>query len=160
MTEYEGPLKGKTILVVDDEPDILELLEEELDVCSVDAVKTFEEAKDRLNERRYDLVVLDVMGVNGYELLNISVLRGIPAVILTANALTPTDLLKSMQMGARCYIPKEKMGELLPLLEEIVTTEESNLVKLLFDRLGEQFNKLFGPDWKDEHKDGLDKLGK
>lgn len=37
-------LEGKRILIVDDEPDILETLEELLDVCQTDSASSFESA--------------------------------------------------------------------------------------------------------------------
>ena len=62
-------LKGKKILAVDDEPDILESIEEVLENCDVDTAKDFKTAKQLLNSKTYDLVVLDIMGVQGYDLL-------------------------------------------------------------------------------------------
>ena len=41
-------LDGKKILAVDDEPDIVEALEELLSMCDVVKASTFEEAKDLL----------------------------------------------------------------------------------------------------------------
>ena len=38
----ESPLKGKTLLVVDDEPDVLTTVAEILDVCRVDKASSFE----------------------------------------------------------------------------------------------------------------------
>ena len=39
-------LRGKRVLVVDDEKDVLEFLVEILDMCKIDKASTFEEAKD------------------------------------------------------------------------------------------------------------------
>jgi CheY-like chemotaxis protein len=38
-------LHGKKVLVVDDEPDVLDVLEEILDMCEVTRASTFEEAR-------------------------------------------------------------------------------------------------------------------
>ena len=38
-------LEGKKILIVDDEPDVLDVLEEMLDMCEVVKASSFEEAK-------------------------------------------------------------------------------------------------------------------
>ena len=65
-------LKGKRILIVDDEEDILELLTELLDMCKIDRASTFEDAKELLETTFYHIAVLDIMGVRGYELLEIA----------------------------------------------------------------------------------------
>jgi DNA-binding response OmpR family regulator len=60
----------------------------------------------------YDAVVLDIMGVNGFQLLKRSVERGFPTVMLTAHALTPEALKKSITLGAVSFLPKEQIGEI------------------------------------------------
>ena len=86
--EPEKMLKGKRILIVDDEPDVLELLTELLDMCKVDPASSFEEAKNLLENNYYHIAVLDIMGVQGYELLEIANKREIPALMLTAHAIS------------------------------------------------------------------------
>ncbi|HIC85287.1 MAG TPA: response regulator transcription factor, partial [Desulfobacterales bacterium] len=58
-------LRGKRVLIVDDEADILDFLTEILEVCKVDRASTFEEAKEMLENNYYDAAVLDIMGVRG-----------------------------------------------------------------------------------------------
>jgi DNA-binding response OmpR family regulator len=55
-------LKGKRILVVDDEPDILESMVELLDTCIVDTAQNFDIAKKSLEETNYDAAIIDVIG--------------------------------------------------------------------------------------------------
>ena len=43
-------LKGKRVLIVDDEPDILELLAELLDMCVIDQAGNYEDAKQLIRE--------------------------------------------------------------------------------------------------------------
>jgi len=93
-------LDGKKILIVDDEPDVLDVLEEMLDMCEVAKATTFEEARELLEKNDFDLAILDIMGVDGYKLLNIAKHRNITAVMLTANALSPDNLDKSIKEGA------------------------------------------------------------
>jgi DNA-binding response OmpR family regulator len=76
----ESPLKGKTVLVVDDEPDVLDTVAEELDMCMVDKAQDYNTAVQYLASYTYDIVILDIMGVNGFELLQNSVDRGFPTV--------------------------------------------------------------------------------
>ncbi|MBW1720935.1 MAG: response regulator [Deltaproteobacteria bacterium] len=148
----ESPLQGKSILVVDDEPDILETVEEELDMCLVDKAPDYETAIQYLSGYTYDIVILDIMGVNGFELLQNSVDRGFPTVMLTAHALTPEALKKSIKLGAVSFLPKDKIPELKTFLEDVVLGEGKPVWKKLFERLGNYFNKHFGPDWRERDK--------
>ena len=82
----ESPLKDKVVLVVDDEPDVLETVADELDMCIVHKAKDYDTGLQYLLSYTYDVVILDIMGVNGFELLKTSVERGFPSVMLTAHA--------------------------------------------------------------------------
>lgn len=64
-------LEGKRILIVDDEPDVLETLAELLTICVVKTASTFDQAKTLLESQYFDIAILDIMGVEGYELLKI-----------------------------------------------------------------------------------------
>lgn len=143
----ESPLKEKTILIVDDEPDVLDTVAEELDMCHTDKALDYDTALQYLASYTYDIVILDIMGVNGFELLENSVDRGFPTVMLTAHALTPEALKKSIKLGAVSFLPKDKMGELKTFLEDVVLGEGKPVWQKFFEKLGSYFNKHFGPDW-------------
>jgi CheY-like chemotaxis protein len=109
-------LDRKKVLVVDDEPDILAVLKELLPMCDVTTASTFDEAKELLESTDFDVAVLDIMGVNGYVLLAIANQRNIPAVMLTAHAFTPENLVRSIKGGAVSYIPKEEIAKIAHFL--------------------------------------------
>ena len=69
-------LDGKRVLIVDDEPDVLDSLEELLSMCDVSRATSFEAAKALLETKPFDLAVLDIMGVQGYKLLDLALVRG------------------------------------------------------------------------------------
>ncbi|MFH1349527.1 MAG: response regulator [Pseudomonadota bacterium] len=148
----ESPLKDKVILVVDDEPDVLETVEEELEMCLVHKAKDYDTALQYLLSYTYDVVVLDIMGVNGFELLKNSVSRGFPTVMLTAHAMTPEALKKSIKLGAVSFLPKEKLSELSEFLGDVVLNGGKSIWLKFFDKLGSYFNKRFGPDWKEKDR--------
>jgi DNA-binding NtrC family response regulator len=150
MASPHSPLQDKAILVVDDEPDVLDLVEEMLDMCLVYKAPDYSSALQLLLGFTYDIVILDIMGVNGFELLKISVRRGFPTVMLTAHAVTPEALKKSIKLGAVSFLPKERMAELKAFLEDVVLEGGKPVWKKIFDRLGGYFNKRFGPDWKEK----------
>lgn len=147
-------LAGKRILAVDDEPDILESIEDILKDSRVDCAGDYESASEKLKNNRYDLVVLDIMGVNGLKLLDEAVDRNFPAVMLTAHAMDPETLMKCIRRGAISYLPKETLPELNELLTAIFKAHEEGEPpwKLLFERLGHFFDERFGPGWKDKDK--------
>jgi len=145
-------LKGKTILVVDDEPDVLTVLEEEIKEAYPDAIVdkaiTYKEASERLASWTYDLVILDIMGVRGFDLLKNAVLRQFPVVMLTAHALSPEALKQSIELGARAYLPKEKIGEIVPFLEDVLRYENLPGWARLLQNLGGFFSSRWGENWK------------
>ena len=144
-------LDGKRILAVDDEPDVLAVLEEEIgDACTdckIDKATTYEEAAGLLASRAYDLAILDIMGVRGFDLLEIAVKRNCKVAMLTAHALSSEALLKSHQLGARAYLPKEKLKEIVPFLEDVLQYEFQTGWTRLLDKLATFFSDRFEPDW-------------
>jgi len=153
-------LEGKRILVVDDEEDILETLEELLDTCLIDKAPNYETALKFLNKNTYDLAILDIMGVRGYDLLEETRKRDIPAVMLTAHALSPENLIKSIKGGAQAYLPKDKISEIPTYVADVLKMVQEGKGTPLkwFAKLNPFFDKKFGPDWKEKHKEVWDAL--
>ncbi|MGD8293252.1 MAG: response regulator [Desulfobacterales bacterium] len=147
-------LEGKKVLIVDDEPDILEALEETLDMCEVDTSTEFEAAKKLLTSKSYDIVVLDIMGVDGYELLAVTQKNGIPTVMLTAHALSADNFAKSMDGGACAYLPKDKLFEIDVFLSDVLEDRcaSRGVLGKWFGRLKGYYESKFGPGWLDEYK--------
>ena len=152
----EVKLHNINILIVDDEPDILSVVEEEIKDacpnCRVIKAETYEWAMDLLNSTPYDLVILDIMGVRGFDLLEKAVSLKYRVVMLTAHALSPENLRKAIELGARAYLPKEKIGEIVPFLEDVLSHDPLTAWRRVFDKLGDFFNRRFGSGWqqKDE----------
>ena len=154
----ESILNGKKILAVDDEPDVLTVLEDEIEIacpnCKFDKATTYEAASKMLESNTYDVVILDIMGVRGFDLLKLAVSRKFRVAMLTAHALSPEALKRSVEMGARAYLPKEKLGEIVPFLEDVLTYDYLPGWKHLYQKLKGFFDTKFESDW--EKKTGLD----
>lgn len=150
-------LDGKKILAVDDEPDVLKVLEEEvMDACPkcvFDKAGTFEDASKALDAKNYDVVVLDIMGVRGFDLLDIAVKKGLKVVMLTAHSLNPESLKRSYDMKANAYLPKDKLGEIVPFLEDVMAHDQETGWKKVMGKLYDFFNSAFESDW--EKKTGM-----
>ena len=148
-------LKGKKILVVDDEQDVLESLSELLDMCRIDTASSFEEGKEKLEAESYDIAILDIMGVDGFELLKVANKCGTPALMLTAHGLSEENLKKSAKEGASYYAPKEKMHDIHLFVADVLEAFEKKKSpwNKFFERLSGFYDKRFhGTDWREQER--------
>lgn len=153
-------ISGLRVLAVDDEPDILETIADVLDGAEVERARSYEEAiallssdsSDGSTERRYDIAVLDIMGVNGMELLTQTANLGIPTVMLTAHAMNSETLRASILQGAQSYLPKEELANLPEHITDVLDAMEANQSTWtrLFNKLGNFFEKAFTPGWRSD----------
>ena len=146
-------LNGKVILAVDDEPDILEVLEDEILAyapdCKIEKATTYQEATQKLESENYDAVILDIMGVRGFDLLDQAAKKNFRVAMLTAHSLNPESLKRSIEMGACAYLPKEKMEEIVPFLEDILESADGSTVwGRLMNKLEGYFAGRWGELWK------------
>ena len=161
--ENNQTLNDKKILIVDDEIDILESLEDLLDdTFLVDSASSFEEAVSCLKNNTYDAAILDIMGVRGYDLLEATHTLGIPTLMLTAHALSPDNLKKSIELGADAYIPKNKMVDISLYVEDVLMSQQNKRKNNFkwYTSLMPLFDKFFGEGWKDPEKDFWDEFDK
>lgn len=154
-------LRDKFILVVDDEQDVLDIIREELSSVpklTVNTATTFEKGREYLVSYTYDLVVLDIMGVRGFDLLKIAANSNLPVVMLTAHALNPEALKQSIELGARAYLPKDKLGSLIPFLEDVLSLNYQSVWKKALDHVITVFDKRFGSDWRKSEQEFWDEF--
>ncbi|MGE5866547.1 MAG: ATP-binding protein [Rhizobacter sp.] len=125
-------LSGLRILVVDDEPDLCELLQNELQNCgaTVHAASSAEEAVAQVLAHRPDLLLTDIgmPDEDGYALLRrvraLGPERGgdLPAISLTAFA-GPEDRLRALEAGFAAHIAKPvEMPELIRQVASLMRT--------------------------------------
>src|SRR3954469_6050291 len=102
---------GAHILVVDDEPDIRELLELTLVKMGlgVESVGTLAEAKARLKEERFDLCLTDMRLADGEGLELVRFIAGLgadlPVAVITAYGSTE-NAVAALKAGAFDYVSK------------------------------------------------------
>ena len=120
----ESVLKNKTILAVDEELDILSVMEEEIleacPNCKIHKTTNYYEAVEKISSRNYDMVILDISAARGLELAQLAVRRRLPVAMLTAHPVSLEALRDSAQIKTRTYLPKEKLGEIVPFLEDVM----------------------------------------
>jgi hypothetical protein len=79
--------------------------------------------------------------------LEVAVSRNFRVAMLTAHSLNPEALKQSFEMKARAYLPKEKLGEIVPFLEDVLRYEYKPGWQRLFEKLGGFFDAKFEIDW-------------
>jgi CheY-like chemotaxis protein len=150
----ESILNNKRLLAVDDEPDVLDVLEEEIlsasPECRIDKAMSYEKASELLASWTYDLAILDVMGVRGFDLLRLATSRPypIPTIMLTAHAFSPESFKQSIELGARAYLPKERLGSVVPFLEDVLTYEYGHAWRRALKTVEGIFVKEWGAYWR------------
>lgn len=108
-----GENSERTILVIDDEPGIIEIVEANLegDGFKVVSASNGKEGLEKLKSEKPELVVLDVMmpEMDGWEVLRRieqdDEVAGIPVIMLTAKA-ADEDYIHGLEEGAVEYITK------------------------------------------------------
>lgn len=104
-------MEKKKILIVDDEPDIREILQFNLENAGYDVVAAASaEAALEICDSGIDLILLDVMmdGISGFkmaEILRKERHNQVPVIFLTARS-AENDLLTGFSAGGDDYIPK------------------------------------------------------
>jgi DNA-binding NtrC family response regulator len=114
-----------------------------------------------LESKDFDIAILDIMGVNGYGLLEIANRKKLTVVMLTAHAFTPDNLVRSIKEGAASYLPKEEISNITTFLRDILKAKgmgedpwgpwQNRLPTSYFER-------RWGAAWQDTDKDFWEKF--
>jgi len=124
------------ILIVEDEKAIADLIYLNLTDAGYQCEKVNDglTAADLIEEKRYDLVLLDIMlpGADGYELLDYLKEYQTPVIFVTAKA-DVKDRVKGLKLGADDYLTKPfEIVELLARVETVLRRYNKNETKLNF----------------------------
>ena len=65
----------------------------------------------------------------------------------------PEALKKSIELGAKAYLPKDFLRSLVPFLEDVLKLNYQSTWKKALDHIGVIFSEKFGSDWRksEEH---------
>ena len=113
-----------SILIIEDDIQISRLINSTLTVegYHCESALDGQEGADRIEEKRYDLILLDLMlpKISGYELLDYIVSTGTPVIIISAMGQVK-DRIRGLRMGADDYLSKPfQTGELLARVETVL----------------------------------------
>ena len=134
--------KGKTVLIADDEPDILEIISYNLKTEGYDTItaKNGDDALQKSSLHKPDLTILDVMmpNKNGMEVCRL--LRAQPAfqntLIIFLTALSDElSQVKGLEFGADDYLskpvsPKVLVSKVNSLFRRVITPESNKILKI------------------------------
>ena len=106
-------MSNKRVLIVDDEPDIVESIKFNLELENIECMEAYdgEEAFSKAQKENPDLIVLDIMlpRINGYQIARLlkfdESYKHIPIIMLTART-QKTDIELGNESGADEYITK------------------------------------------------------
>ena len=117
-------MANKRVLIIDDEPDIVELIECILKLENVECIKAYDGEKGLFmaKQAKPDVILLDIMlpKMNGYEIARAlradESCKDIPIVMLTART-QQSDIALGKEVGADEYVPKPfAMDELVDVI--------------------------------------------
>ncbi|MBG0859373.1 MAG: response regulator transcription factor [Bacteroidales bacterium] len=137
-------MKGKKILIVDDEEDLCEILQYNLgnEGYCTEVAHSAEEALER-RPRDFDLILLDVMmgQISGFrfaDMLRKELKSNVPVIFITAKD-TENDVLTGFSLGADDYIAKPfSVNELMARVKAVLKRSHK-------DRIKSQGISKFGP---------------
>lgn len=158
--DYKKVIMGKKVLIADDEEDVLATLTDLLELCKIDTATSFEQAEELLKKNDYHIAVLDIMGVKGLDLLKIAKERDIPALMLTAHALSEDSLKESAEKGAAYYVPKHEIERIALFVADVIDAKEKDKNPWVrwYERLGSAFDVVFtGSNWREREKEFWEK---
>ena len=137
------------ILIVDDDDRIRELIKQYLNDYDflVTTANNAEDAKQKIDIIKFDLIVLDIMmpGQSGLEFTNENKKKiGTPIILLTAKG-EATDRIEGLEIGADDYLakpfePKELILRIRNILEKTKSKSQKRVVN--FSNINIDLNKL------------------
>ncbi len=135
MTDSHFPASNRTIMVVDDHPDLVEIVRLRLESkgFNVRCAYNGQELFTGLEELKPDLIILDIMMPQMDGLKVLTRLKGDPdtasiPVILLTSKVEYKDVIKGYNMGANYYITKPfTKGQLLKGINLVLGEDQAQL---------------------------------
>lgn len=114
FSKIDGKIDKKTVLVVDDDPDIVDVISICLKDNNIAPEKAYNgpEALERVKAKKIDLILLDINmpGMNGFEVIkhlkNDKETYDIPIVVLTGTYISEEDRKHGLTLGVVKYLTK------------------------------------------------------
>jgi DNA-binding response OmpR family regulator len=159
-------LDEKRVLVVNNQPAVLMVLEEEIlrvaPNCHVDQAARYKNAVELMASFTYDLVILDGLNSQSSNLLGRALNRfPLPPVVLLTSPYLDSEVLKGFaKMGARICAPKENFREIIPFLEDAIRRENFSGWRRLLEDLTGLFRGRIKTGWQEGSRFELKNVGR
>jgi CheY-like chemotaxis protein len=126
--KVDGKAARKHVLVVDDDPDIVDIISICLKENNINPEKAYNglEALEKIKEKKPDLVLLDINmpGMNGFDVIkkikSSAAFCDIPIVVLTGTHISELDKKHGLTLGVAKYLTKPFSAD--DLVREITST--------------------------------------
>jgi len=92
-------LEEKRILILHDDPDVLETVQKILASSQVITAGSFDEAQPLIAGGSFDLVILDIVGLDGFFLLEVCCKNRLPVAAFTFHAMHEDSLNAAIRLG-------------------------------------------------------------
>jgi two-component system phosphate regulon response regulator PhoB len=148
-------MEGKTILIVDDEAAIREMIRVALEMAEFDCLEAAnaQEAHAAVVDHRPDIILLDWMlpGTSGIELLRRlqrdDLARGVPVIMLTAKG-EEDNKIQGLESGADDYItkpfaPRELVARIKAVMRRSGSLEDESAIEVQGLRLDPASHRVF-----------------
>ena len=116
----------KKILIVDEDPNILNYLKEQTRKIGLnyqfEKADNFSQAVEAILSGRYDLVMLDFPGIRGPYLLNLAYLRALPTALLVSDNFFPLEVHYLPEKRARGLLFRDNLNKIVPDLENLFSS--------------------------------------
>jgi DNA-binding NarL/FixJ family response regulator len=129
------------VLGLSQETDLLLIVKEQIrkscPICLFDMADTFEIGAQYLASFSYDLVILDLETDRRYELLKRASSHNLPVIVLIEDECHPKIVTHLIMSGVQSFLPKSKITEIVPAIEQILHIKSMTTWKRTFKRLEE-----------------------
>jgi hypothetical protein len=127
------------VLGLSQEADLLLIVKEQIrrfcPICLFDMADTFDIGVQYLASYSYDLVILDLKTDRRYELLKRASSHNLPAIVLIEDECDPKTAIHLIMSGVQSFLPKSKITEIVPAIEQILHIKSMTTWKRTFKKL-------------------------
>ena len=141
-------MKNKKALAFDIQTDLLLTIEEEIlnkcPECRLDIATTFEDARQLMLMFTYNLVIFDTATLPGSILVDLTLSRNIPVLVLSNDAMISEALRQFNVLRVKAFLQKKDINNIAHVIKHVFKSEDLTDRKQDLEKLW-NFPGLVGP---------------